>query len=37
MYKQILINTKSQIGNTGQKNRAAWEKSVKEEKVRTEL
>jgi hypothetical protein len=36
VYKQILINAKLQIGKGGQKNRADWEKSIKEVKVSIE-
>jgi hypothetical protein len=35
--KQILINAKLQIGNRGKKNRADWEKAIKEAKVRIGL
>ena len=31
MYKQILINAKSQIGKRGKKNRVDLERSVEEE------
>ena len=34
MYKQILKNAELQFGKRGKKNRADWEKSIKEEKVR---
>ena len=30
VYKQILINAKLQTGQRGQKNRADWEKFIKE-------
>ena len=33
MYKQIIINEKLEIGKEGQKNRAKWERSIKEAKV----
>ena len=36
-YIQILITVKLQIGMRGQKNRANWDKSIKEPKVRTRL
>jgi hypothetical protein len=37
VYKQILINATLQIGRRGKKNRADWEKSIKEVKVRIVL
>ena len=36
-YIQILITVKLQIGMRSQKNRANWDKSIKEPKVRTRL
>jgi hypothetical protein len=33
VYKQILINAKLKTGKTGKKNRAGWEKSIKEARV----
>jgi len=37
MYKKIFMKSKSRIGKIGKKNRADWEKSIKEGKVRIEL
>jgi len=37
VYKQVLINAKLQIGKRGKKNRADWEKSIKEARVRIGL
>ena len=37
VYKQILIHAKLKTGKRGQKNRADWEKSIKETKVRIGL
>jgi len=36
VYKQILINSKLQTGETGQ-NTAEWEKSIQEARVRVGL
>jgi hypothetical protein len=33
VYRQVLINTELETGKTGQKNRADWEKSIKEARV----
>ena len=33
VYKPILINAKLQIGKRNPKNRADWEKSIRETKV----
>jgi hypothetical protein len=35
VYKQLLINGKLRVGKRDKKNRADWEKSIKEAKVRT--
>jgi hypothetical protein len=37
VYKQILINPKLRIAHRGKKTRVAWEKSIKEAKVRAGL
>ena len=34
VYKQLLINAKLKTGKRGQKNRAEWEKSIRQAKVR---
>jgi hypothetical protein len=36
-YRQIVKNAKLQTGKRGKKNRADWEKSIKETKVGTGL
>jgi hypothetical protein len=36
-HKQVLIDTRLKTGNVGQKNKADWEKTIKEAKVRVGL